>query len=151
LFQEIKKSEERNIVLDCDFDKIELILHQADGLELLTDYHNYLMTSLDTDKINLDMYALHNVNITGYRIVDPDSHAVQQYLKKFPNVGDGKDNYLFSDNALIHDAVRVFAKALNDLDSLQDMEIQPLSCDTGAAWEDGEKVGEDGKLSGKLL
>ena len=143
-------------MLDCDYDKIELILHQADGLGLLTDYHNYLVTSLDIDKINLDAYTMHNVNITGFRIVDPDSPAVQQYLKKFPNAGSGKENYLFSENALIHDAVRVYAKALNDLDSLQvrreqnypaltvshaqEMELQPLSCDSGVPWEDGEKV-----------
>ena len=30
--QEIKKSEERNIVLDCDFDKIEMILSQASSI-----------------------------------------------------------------------------------------------------------------------
>ena len=49
-----------------------------------------------------------------------------QYLKKFPNAGNGKENYLYSANALVHDAVRVFAKALNDLDSLQDMDLQPM-------------------------
>merc|ERR1711963_325364 len=56
--------------------------------------------------------VLHGVNITGFRIVDPDSQAVQQYLKKYPNAGSGKENFLYSDNALIHDAVRVYAKAL---------------------------------------
>ena len=117
--QEIKKSEERNIVLDCDYDKIEMILSQADGQDMLTDYHNWLSTSLDIDKINLDAYVLHNVNITGFRVVDPDSHAVQQYLKKYPNAGSGKENFLYSDNALIHDAVRVYAKALDDLDALE--------------------------------
>eukprot|EP00092_Neocalanus_flemingeri_P003937 GFUD01004238.1.p1 GENE.GFUD01004238.1~~GFUD01004238.1.p1 ORF type:complete len:922 (+),score=208.49 GFUD01004238.1:310-3075(+) len=140
LLKEIKKSEETRIVLDCDYDKIALILAQADELSLLTDYHNYLVTSLDVDKINLDAYVHHNVNITGFRLIDPDSSAVHQYLKKFPNAGEGKENYLFTENALVHDAVRVYAKALNDLDSLQEMEIQPLSCDAGAAWEDGEKV-----------
>ena len=44
LLKEIKKSEETRIVLDCDFDKIELILAQANEIELLTDYHNYLIT-----------------------------------------------------------------------------------------------------------
>ena len=140
LLKEIKKSEETRIVLDCDFDKIALILEQAEELSLLTDYHNYLVTSLDVDKINLDAYVHHNVNITGFRLIDPDSSAVHQYLKKFPNNGEGKENYLFTENALVHDAVRVYAKALNDLDSLQEMEIQPLSCDAGAAWDDGEKV-----------
>lgn len=140
LLKEIKKSEETRIVLDCDYDKIATILAQADELSLLTDYHNYLVTSLDVDKINLDAYVNHNVNITGFRLIDPDSSAVHQYMKKFPNSGEGKENYLFTENAFVHDAVRVYAKALNDLDSLQEMEIQPLSCDDGQPWEDGEKV-----------
>lgn len=46
LLKEIKKSEETRIVLDCDYDKIEMILQQANEIELLTDYHNYLITSL---------------------------------------------------------------------------------------------------------
>lgn len=62
----------------------------------------------------------------GFRLIDPESYPVQQYLKKFPNSGNGKENYLYSANALIYDSVWVFAKALNDLDSLQDMELQRL-------------------------
>jgi len=140
LLKEIKKSQERRIVLDVDYDKIALILDQAHELDLLTAYHNYLVTSLDVDKINLDKYVHHNVNITGFRLIDPESRSVHEYLKDFPNSGEGKENYLFSENAFVHDAVRVYAKALNDLDSLQDMEITPLSCEAGAAWDDGEKV-----------
>jgi len=140
LLKEIKISTETHIVLDCEYNKIEIILKQADKLGLLTPYHNYLVTSLDLDKLDLNPYALHDFNITGYRIVDPDSHAAQQYLKKFPNNGDGEENYLYSENALIHDSVRVFAKAINDLDSLQEMELQPLSCMEAVPWEDGEKV-----------
>ena len=43
-------------MLDCDFERIPGILHQANEIELLTDYHNYLVTSLDMDKINLEKY-----------------------------------------------------------------------------------------------
>ena len=64
------------------------------------------VTSLDVDKLNLDQYVHHNVNITGFRLIDPESWPVQQYLKKFPNSGNGKENYLYSANALVHDAVR---------------------------------------------
>ena len=42
LLKEIKKSEITRIVLDCDYDKIAMILAQADEVGLLTDYHNYL-------------------------------------------------------------------------------------------------------------
>ena len=42
LLKEIKKSEITRIVLDCDYDKIALVLAQANEVGLLTDYHNYL-------------------------------------------------------------------------------------------------------------
>ena len=38
-------------MLDCDFTKIEMILQQANEIELLTDYHNYLITSRNPDDI----------------------------------------------------------------------------------------------------
>ncbi len=37
---------ERNIVLDCKFDKIGNVLAQADEIGLVSVYHNYLITSL---------------------------------------------------------------------------------------------------------
>jgi hypothetical protein len=46
--------EETRIVLDCAFDKIELILSQANEIKLLTDYHNYLITR---DANNLSIIA----------------------------------------------------------------------------------------------
>merc|ERR1719495_922533 len=61
-------------------------------------------------------------------------------MKEFPNTGRGKDHALFADNALIYDAVWTFAKALNDLDSLQSIQQQKLSCDEASPWADGEKV-----------
>ena len=84
LLKEIKKSEETKIVLDCDYEKIALILHQANEIELLTDYHNYLITNIDVDKVNVEAYTHQNVNITGFRIVDPDTQLVRKYLKKYP-------------------------------------------------------------------
>ena len=57
LLKEVKKSQETRIVLDCDFDKIETILQQANEIELLTDYHNFLISSLDLDKISLAPYT----------------------------------------------------------------------------------------------
>ena len=144
LLKEIKKSEETRIVLDCDFSKIETILQQANEIELMTDYHNYLITSLDLDKVNIDPYTYMNVNITGFRIVNPDTNIVRKYLKKSPNrFLQGKANPLFSQNAFMFDAVTVLAKALNNLDSLDNIHIQPLqeSChSTTAVWPDGEKL-----------
>lgn len=78
LLKEIKKSEETRIVLDCDYDKIETILAQANEIELMTDYHNYLITSLDLDKVSVEQYTYQNVNITGFRMINPDSDIVRR-------------------------------------------------------------------------
>lgn len=126
LLKEIKKSEETRIVLDCDYDKIEMILQQANEIELMTDYHNYLITSLDLSHINVEQYTYMNVNITGFRMIDPDTDIARRYLKKNPQrFLKGKSNPLYSQNALMFDAVNVLAKALNNLDSLHT--IHPMS------------------------
>ena len=66
-----------------------------------------------------------NVNITGFRLVDPNSEPARRYLKKFPKSPSqrGRAHPLYSSNALIYDAVQVLAKALNDLSSLQVIEF----------------------------
>ena len=68
------------------------------------------------------------------------TRAIESYLKEFPNTGRGKEHMLFSENALVYDAVWTFAKALNDLDSLQSIQLEPLSCEQPGPWADGEKV-----------
>ena len=132
------KNEESRIVIDIEFDKIQQILNQAREVGMINDYYNYLFTSLDLDKVTL---PYENVNITGFRLVDQSSPAALRYLKKYPNTGRGKTHSLFSTNALMYDAVHVYARAMNDLGTLQTIETQPLSCEQeGVVWEDGEKI-----------
>lgn len=46
LLRDIKKSGETHIVLDCSTKKIHTVLKQAQQEGMMTDYHNYLITSL---------------------------------------------------------------------------------------------------------
>ena len=46
LLKEIKKSQETRIVIDCDFEKIDRILLQAQEIGLVDEYHAYLITNL---------------------------------------------------------------------------------------------------------
>lgn len=46
LLKQIKNMAQKNIVLDCSTDKILQVLKQAQQIGLMTDYHNYLITSL---------------------------------------------------------------------------------------------------------
>lgn len=96
LLKEIFKSGETRIVLDCEFDLIEAILDQADEIGMINDYHNYLITSLDIERVNISPFKFDNVNITGFRMVDTSRPEVQQYSNEW-NFGSrqGRDHPLF--------------------------------------------------------
>lgn len=46
MLKQIRKSPEIRIVLDCNFDKIEKVIRQANEIGLISDYYNYIITSL---------------------------------------------------------------------------------------------------------
>ena len=81
LLKQIKESQETHIVLDCEFDRIESILVQAREIELLTDYHNYLVTSLDMDKIYMEQFKDTVSSLT--RVNSPLSHRSLSRLIAF--------------------------------------------------------------------
>lgn len=90
MLKEIRKSGESKIVLDCTFEKIAEVLRQANEIEMINDYHSYIITSLDLERIDLSPYKNEGVNITGYRMVDTSTPQVAHYLKKWNwNVGSG--------------------------------------------------------------
>ena len=98
LLKAIKESQERRIVLDCDFDRIGHIFKQADEIGLINEYYNYLVTNLDVERLELAPFKGQKVNITGFRITD----MTNPYLGDFVNYwnekygsGRGKAHPLF--------------------------------------------------------
>lgn len=51
---------------------------QAQQVGLMTDYHQFLITTLDMHTIDLEPYQYSGTNITSIRMVDPESEIVQQ-------------------------------------------------------------------------
>ncbi len=106
----IKRTDVFNIVLDCQFDKIGEVLRQAKQIGITSVYYNYLITSLvsisgllhpfappnpnvvnaqDIERVDLGPFKHDDVNITGYRLIDPTSAPAKQYFKKWAYVGGG--------------------------------------------------------------
>lgn len=146
--KQIKASGESRIVLDCSTEKIYEVLKQAQQIGMMSDYHSYLITSLDLHSVNLEPFMYGGTNITAYRLVNPDSPLVRQTAKNWTNIdsklGNKKINLGYyntsvikAETALMYDAVHLFAKALHDLDSSQQIDIHPLSCDNQDTWPHG--------------
>ncbi|XP_073988845.1 kainate-type ionotropic glutamate receptor subunit 1D isoform X1 [Rhodnius prolixus] len=145
LLKQIKNSAESHIVLDCSTEKIYNVLKQAQQIGMMSDYHSYLITSLDLQSVDLEEFKYGGTNITALRLVDPNNVEVQRVVKDWMSaeqrqgrkIDISTPDLIPAETALMYDAVHLFAKALHDLDSSQRIDIKPLSCDAVDTWPHG--------------
>lgn len=83
LLKQIKNSAEAHIVLDCSTEKVYEVLKQAQQIGMMSDYHSYLITSLDLHVVDLDEFKYGGTNITAFRIVNPDKDLVQNTIQEW--------------------------------------------------------------------
>ncbi|CAG9562719.1 unnamed protein product [Danaus chrysippus] len=151
LLKQIKNSAESHIVLDCATERIRDVLQQAQQIGMMSDYHSYLITSLDLHSVDLEEFKYGGTNITALRLLDPERAEVQRVVRDWVydearkgrklQLGhtSAKENMTFikTETALIYDAVHLFAKALHDLDTSQQIDVRPLSCEAEDTWPHG--------------
>lgn len=97
----------------------------------------------------MEEFRYGGTNITAFRLVDPDNDFVRDIVSEWTQADvkpDRKvnsmsyqpnDTVIKAETALMYDAVLLFAKALHDLDTSQQIDIQPLSCDGQDTWPHG--------------
>lgn len=78
VLRRLKKSDDNNIIIDCSADILPDVLKQAQQVGLMTDYHKFIITTPDLHTIDLEPYTHAGTNITGIRLIDPESARVKQ-------------------------------------------------------------------------
>ncbi|KZC04141.1 Glutamate receptor 1 [Dufourea novaeangliae] len=144
LLKQIKNSAESHIVLDCSTERIYDVLKQAQQIGMMSDYHSYLITSLDLHSVDLEEFKHGGTNITAFRLVDPEKQEIQKVVqdwiygeKRYNRELDMGQSSNKTETSLMYDAVHLFAKALHDLDTSQQIDIKPLSCESTDTWPHG--------------
>ncbi|VVD06063.1 unnamed protein product [Leptidea sinapis] len=144
LLKQIKNSAESHIVLDCATERIRDVLQQAQQIGMMSDYHSYLITSLDLHSVDLEEFKYGGTNITALRLLDPERSEVQRVVRDwvYDEARKGRKLQLGhtsakTETALMYDAVHLFAKALHDLDTSQQIDVRPLSCEAEDTWPHG--------------
>lgn len=79
----VKQSSDKNIVLCSSIDSLPEILKQAQQVGLMTDDHQFIITSLDMHTVDLEPFQHSGTNITGFRLVQPDDPFVMQVTEGF--------------------------------------------------------------------
>nr|CAD7263695.1 unnamed protein product [Timema shepardi] len=145
VLRNIKNSGESNFVLDVSERILYEVLLQAQQVGLMSDRHNYIITSLDFTNIHLEPFQYGGSNITGVRLVDPqdpDVMTVQRRIEGLARKGEEVDIQSVKmkvGSALIYDAVLMFARALERLEGLN-VSIEPLDCGSNNNWVHGSTL-----------
>ncbi|KAJ9588777.1 hypothetical protein L9F63_017936 [Diploptera punctata] len=144
ILREIKRSGDNNIVLDCSVEFLPEVLKQAQQVGLMTSEQNFIITSMDLHTIDIEPYQYGGTNVTGFRMVDPDSEVVQMAVRRWQDLemkrGKALDitpETLTLNMALIHDAVHLFARAMRRLDSPP---VKNLDCGDLENWGHGASL-----------
>ncbi|XP_022163767.1 glutamate receptor ionotropic, kainate 2-like [Myzus persicae] len=151
ILKDIKKSLEGHIVLDCDADLILTVFKQAKEVNLLDDYHSFIITSLDAHTVDFSGIVQNlRTNITTVRLIDPLSPFVENIVRDLNfvqqrmnvNMEPLKADKLTVNSILIYDAVNVFAKALKGLGMINKIITEPLQCKNSPfiPWSNGFKL-----------
>lgn len=146
VLRDMRQHGERSILLDCSIQTLPEVLKQAQQVGLMTDEQSYIITTLDLHTIDLEPYQHGGTNITGLRMVDPQSAFVQMTVKRWADLElrRGRNLSITPDKltvsmALIHDAVQLFARALRRLDSAA-VNIRPMDCESQMNWGHGASL-----------
>ncbi|XP_068243537.1 glutamate receptor ionotropic, kainate 2-like isoform X3 [Palaemon carinicauda] len=148
LLKNIKRSGETKIVLDVAHDTVYNVLKQAAQIGLMTDYYSYFITSLDFNLVDIEDFRYSSTNITSIQLINPKDPQIQQFVDSWVQgeLRHGRNlpqhlRHITTEAALMYDAVHVFAKGLDDLDSSNTIEINTeLFCESGQTWRHGNSL-----------
>ncbi|KAJ3628095.1 hypothetical protein MTP99_015421 [Tenebrio molitor] len=138
----IKKAGETNFVVECSVEVLGEVLKQAQQVGMMTERHNYVITNLDMQTVDLAPFQFSGTNITGFRIVNPDSAYVEEIAQKIYGEEVQTGWNLRVKTALIIDAVELFYEAALDLTLRERFVIRsyPLLCNATNNWDSGHTI-----------
>ncbi|KAJ6219803.1 hypothetical protein RDWZM_005615 [Blomia tropicalis] len=159
LLKDIKKTE-HNIVLSLSQERAINFLRQALETKRMSEYDNYLIATLDIHRFDLSEFQYKTLaNITGFSLLSAtgqdDFGMMTNNRNRYydPFYGESKLHQVTTTEALIHDAISVYARSLDDLDrSLGPDEIvEPfISCDRTNKWPFGSHLMKMNGITGHI-
>ncbi|XP_077488765.1 glutamate receptor ionotropic, kainate 2-like isoform X2 [Amblyomma americanum] len=157
IMKDIGVTKQYNIILDIKTESLPALLREAREVNMMTYYHNYIITSLDLHTLDLAEFSDLQANITAFRLVDPERqevmHVVRDFkigrgLAKYGGINHSNGHLIDTDTALLYDAVLLLATGLHNADRvMHNLDIQSLNCDQPKPWKHGSSLLESMKMT----
>uniref|UniRef100_A0A8C4T2B9 Glutamate receptor n=1 Tax=Erpetoichthys calabaricus TaxID=27687 RepID=A0A8C4T2B9_ERPCA len=120
LFQDLDKKKERQIVIDCELDRLNAILNLVKFLFEIFDHYHYIFANLGFLDIDLNQFRHGGANVSGFQLVnytDRNVNRTMQQWMEFESREHPRDlrKRLKYTGALTYDGVRVMSEAFQNL------------------------------------
>lgn len=144
VWDEIKESGYRNFIIDLPQDRIAGVLQEAKDAGLMTELHNFLITTLDFHVVNTKDLRNDDARIYSFRLLhldDDDFALMSRRLVKYHPDLTTKSEEKETEVGLIYDAIHVLAEVLHNASKAgADFKFNGVECDNGTFLEDGQKL-----------
>ncbi|XP_042323607.1 glutamate receptor 2 isoform X3 [Sceloporus undulatus] len=120
LFQDLELKKERQVILDCERDKVNDIVEQVITIGKHVKGYHYIIANLGFNDGDLSKIQFGGANVSGFQIVDYDDPLVTKFIqrwstleeKEYPGAHTSTIKYT---SALTYDAVKVMDAAFRNL------------------------------------
>uniref|UniRef100_A0A8C4QQ11 Glutamate receptor n=2 Tax=Eptatretus TaxID=7763 RepID=A0A8C4QQ11_EPTBU len=120
LLDELDQRKERNIVLDCEPERLEAIVAQVISVGKHVHGFHYILAHLGFTDIDLEKFQYGGANVSGFQIVDYNHPLVVNFMQRWNKLDEreypGSDSRILKyTTALTYDAIHVIAEAFQKL------------------------------------
>ncbi|KAL7979486.1 hypothetical protein Chor_004644 [Crotalus horridus] len=120
IIEEMDKRQEKKYLIDCEVERINVILEQVAALSKNSRSYHYMLANLGFTDISVEKVVQAGANVTGFQIINNDNPLVQQFMQRWVRLDErefpeAKNSPLKYTSALTHDAILVIAEAFRYL------------------------------------
>ncbi|XP_055501772.1 glutamate receptor 2b isoform X5 [Leucoraja erinacea] len=120
LFQDLENKKERQVILDCERDKVNDIMEQVITIGKHVKGYHYILANLGFTDGDLSKIQYGGANVSGFQIVDYDDPVVMKFMQRWLALDEkeypgGKTSKIKYTSALTYDAVQVMTEAFRYL------------------------------------
>ncbi|KAG8193455.1 hypothetical protein JTE90_005102 [Oedothorax gibbosus] len=147
MMKDLNKLGQTNFVMDLPLPRIKEVFAAGEKVDMMTEYNNYLITTLDVHTVEWTENYIGRPNITAFRLIDPENEVFKRILKDWiyaeqilGNEVIGKQP-ITTEAALMYDAFTMFSSSLHAYRlANSNVQVMSLDCDSSNFWKDGQSL-----------
>lgn len=106
MLKELYQLKIKNLIVDVPREKIRQVLSNAISVNMLSEYHDYIFTSLDVQTIDLQDFRYIGANISSFSLIDKQSNDYKEIITFYNSNIPLTDNTWMENDLLVMEQVR---------------------------------------------